>query len=263
MSQIVRNVNSVNIHSFEPGHKPVPVDLNAAQSDQLKQNLKPLFNALIQHDLFKKTFKEQLSSSSSEIPLNISLTENIITVTNKETHKTSRFSVDQTPENAPLNALIARIFEIAQCALPIQEAPKTIIKQPIPQPDLLDVSQLTDPIPLETSHPATKPSTLQSILNLYDAPAALTPSLPNPHSRKSPVHLTNNGTSPSHRPYLEDRFYDLPNTPHKKPEREIPKKHTALSDIDAFEYLKELERLENQKKLAIQADLSIASILEF
>ena len=279
MSQTVRKVDSVNINSFEPGLKQVPVDLSDPQSDQLKQDLQPLFNALIQNALFKKKFTEELSPASSEIPINITLSEKTLIVTNKATHKTSKFSVGQDPKNASLKAIIARIFQIAENALPNKEKPKAPIEK-TPEPDFLDVSQLTDPvlkapqtlekgpfedlfIPSSSDRPTPanpKNTSLQSILKLYDDPEA-SPQKPlnqDPLSIKPQYHFQEEGAPKSERPYLEDLFYDLP----KKQERENlknPEKHTALSDINAFEYLKEWEHLENQKRLAIQADLTVAS----
>jgi hypothetical protein len=302
MSQIVRKVNSVNINSFETGYKEVPVDLNAAQSEHLKQNLQPLFNALIQDAIFKKIFTNALTPASTETSLNITLADKTIIVSNKNSRKTSRFSISQDPENAPLNAIITRIFKIAENVLPNKEEPlfetvsgkafssRTESQTPIekmPEPDLLDVSQLS-----ETSQPLEKgplenlfipsssnapshivPKNAQTILNLYDTPAApirppFYPLIPqkllnqDPCSLKSQFHFKKDGAPKSERPYLEDLFYDLPDNPPKKEERETlkhPEKHTALSDLNAFEYLQKLERLENQKQLAIQADLTVTS----
>jgi|GEM_PF-6457470 len=302
MSQIVRKVDSVNINSFEPGHKQVPVDLSTSQSDQLKQDLQPLFNALIQNTIFKNKFTDELSPVSSAIPINITLGEKTLIVTNKITHQTSRFSVSQDPKNASLNALIARIFKIAENALPHKEEPpyensitpsshKPSISQEEPQtplektpePELLDISQLSNPVSLETpktlekdpfenlfissssaapSPIAPKNTALHSILKLYDAPFRNTqiaiPQQPLHQDPRPGFHFQKDGAPKSARPYLEDLFYDLP----KKEERDNPKnaeKHTAFSNIDSFAYLKELERLETQKRLTIQADLTVSA----
>jgi hypothetical protein len=324
MSQIVRKVDSVKINSFEPGHKQVPVDLSASQSEQLKQDLQPLFNALIQNTIFKKKFTNELSPTSSATPINITLSEKTLIVTNKVTHQTSRFSLSQDPKNDSLNTIIARIFKIAKNALPnaeefpyenpatplsrkpfaSREEPQTPLEK-IPEPDLFDVSRLSDPVSLETSKTlekdpfenlfipsssdapsspsAPKNTALHSILKLYDAPSS--PSAPkntalhpilklydaplrntqiaipqkplhqNPHPQ---FHFQKDGVPKSERPYLEDLFYELP----KKEERDNPKnpeKHTALSDIDGFAYFEELVRLENQKHVTIQADLTVSS----
>ncbi len=285
MSQIVKEVNSIHLNSFEPGHKQIPVNLSSAESDQLKLDLKPHFNALIQNTVFKKKFTTTLSPSSSEIPINITISGNSIIVINKTTNKTSTLALAQDSENASLNAIIARIFKIAKNALPKKEEPKSPVAEqssiesrvtppsskPLEEPDLLDVSQLSSPndednqwIPASSNTSALKApknSSLQSILNLYDTPTASANTVTF-SAQKDPIkpkfHLREDGVPKSERPYLEDIFYDLP-----KKEKAVPvknaEKHNALSDINAFNYLQELEHSEKQKQIAIQADLTVTS----